>query len=178
MTNEQARILLQQLSDGKLDQATGSIGLDAAGLLGQSTRWYDKATQPFVTGGQRALTNLAGKSGVSSAGGLASNLGRFAASPITKGALRSLPAIGAISAIPAAGDVLFGGDSAANKVMDGTLMTIGGILGSVGGPIGSAAGAGMGKSASDGLQWLFGDKKTAEQRKLEEALALLNSGVA
>ena len=29
---------------------------------------------------------------------------------------------------------------------------------------------------SDGLQWLFGDKKTAEERKLEEALAMLKGG--
>ena len=56
-------------------------------------------------------------------------------------------------------------------------MTIGGMLGSVGGPLGAAAGAGIGKSASDGLQWLFGDKKSAEQRRMEEALALLKSGV-
>ena len=41
---------------------------------------------------------------------------------------------------------------------------------------GIAAGAGGGKMVSDGLQWLFGDKKTAEQRKMEEALAALQGG--
>ena len=37
----------------------------------------------------------------------------------------------------------------------------------------AAAGASTGKAVSDGLQFLFGDKKTAEQRKMEEALAAL-----
>ncbi len=54
-------------------------------------------------------------------------------------------------------------------------MTIGGILGAPGGPVGIAAGAGIGKSLSDATQWLFGDKKTAEQRRMEEALASLTA---
>ena len=34
-----------------------------------------------------------------------------------------------------------------------------------------------GKAISDGAQWLFGDKKTPEQRKMELALAQLNGGI-
>ena len=60
--------------------------------------------------------------------------------------------------------------------MDTAAMGIGGFLGAAGGPVGMAAGAGIGKAASDGLQFIFGDKKSAEQRKLEEALAMLQGG--
>ena len=59
--------------------------------------------------------------------------------------------------------------------MDATAMTIGAILGSAGGPLGTAAGAGLGKMASDATQYLFGDKKTPEQRKMELALAQLQN---
>ena len=72
--------------------------------------------------------------------------------------------------------LLLGKDSLANKAMDATAMTVGGVIGSVGGPLGAAAGAGIGKSVSDGVQWLFGDKKTPEQRKMELALAELRGG--
>lgn len=103
---------------------------------------------------------------------------RFAANPATKRVLKFVPGLAAAGGVIGAGDVLFGGDSAANKIMDGTAMTIGGILGSpFGGPVGVAAGAGIGKTASDSLQWLFGDKRSAEERKLEEALIALKGGV-
>ena len=52
-------------------------------------------------------------------------------------------------------------------------MGIGGTLGAAGGPLGIAAGAGLGKMASDATQFIFGGGKSAEQRKLEEALKLL-----
>ena len=84
--------------------------------------------------------------------------------------------LGAVGGVLGAADIIAGQDSAANKIMDTAAMGIGGFLGAAGGPVGMAAGAGMGKAASDGLQWLFGDKKSAEQRKLEEALALLQGG--
>ena len=47
------------------------------------------------------------------------------------------------------------------------------MLGAVGGPLGIAAGAGLGKMASDATQFLLGGGKSAEQRKLEEAVKLL-----
>jgi len=63
-----------------------------------------------------------------------------------------------------------------NKVMDAAAMgfggTIGGVLG-MGNPLVAAGGASLGKAASDGLQFLLGGGKSAEDRKLEEALKLL-----
>ncbi len=84
--------------------------------------------------------------------------------------------LGAVGGVMGAADVIAGQDSAANKIMDTAAMGIGGFLGAAGGPVGIAAGAGVGKAVSDGAQWLFGDKKSAEQRKLEEALIALRGG--
>ena len=42
--------------------------------------------------------------------------------------------------------------------------------------MGIAAGAGVGKALSDGTQWLFGDKKSPEERRMEEALLALRGG--
>ena len=76
----------------------------------------------------------------------------------------------------AAGDVLFGDDSLGNKGMDAALMGLGGFVGSTVPVLGTAIGAASGKITSDGLQWLFGDKKTAEQRQMEQALNSLQGG--
>ena len=71
-------------------------------------------------------------------------------------------------------DVIAGDDSLANKAMDATAMGLGGTAGFfLGGPLGASLGAGLGKTASDGVQFLVGGGKSAEQRKLEEALMLL-----
>ena len=67
-----------------------------------------------------------------------------------------------------AADIVTNDTNIGNKLMDTTAMGIGGVLGAVGGPVGAMAGASTGKFVSDGLQWLFGDKKTPEQRKMEE----------
>ena len=101
---------------------------------------------------------------------------RLAGTAVGKNLARAIPVLGAGMAVLDAGDIVFGQESAANKVMDGTAMAIGGTIGGVlgmGNPLLAAAGASTGKFASDSLQWLFGDKKTAEQRKMEEALAAL-----
>ena len=121
---------------------------------------------------------------------------RFASNPLTKRALRFVPGMAAAGGVLGAGDVLFGGDSLANKAMDTAGMAAGAwgglkgaaagaaagsvipVIGTAGGAIiGGLAGAGLGKAASDSLQWLFGDKKTAEQRRMEEALIALKGGV-
>ena len=102
---------------------------------------------------------------------------KFAASnPIAKNVLRAVPLLGAGLAIGDVADVVAGPDSLANKTMDATAMGIGGALGIVGGPLGVMAGASAGKAVSDLTQYLFGDKKTAEQRKMEAALQMLNRG--
>ena len=135
---------------------------------------YQRAANPMVTTGLRnlqelAATKAAGKGGIAVA--------RMAGHPLVGKVLRYAPGLGAIGGVMGAADVIAGPDSAGNKVMDTTAMTVGGILGAAGGPLGIAAGAGLGKMASDATQWIFGDKKTAEQRKLEEALARLNGGL-
>ena len=84
--------------------------------------------------------------------------------------------LGAVGGVVGAADVVLGDESLANKAMDATAMGIGGFLGAAGGPMGIAAGAGLGKTLSDGTQWLFGDKKTPEERKMELALAQLQGG--
>ena len=91
--------------------------------------------------------------------------------------LKALPAFGAVGGVLGAADVIAGSDSGANKAMDATAMMIGGALGSVGGPLGMAAGAGAGKMVSDATQFIFGDRKTPEQRRMEEALAALRGGM-
>ena len=56
-------------------------------------------------------------------------------------------------------------------------MAAGGTAGfMIGGPLGASVGASLGKALSDGTQWLFGDKKTPEQRKMELALQQLQGG--
>ena len=150
----------------KLGRTIGELGL--TDLLSKFNSLNNKAAFSASQG----LMNAADHIPVAGA-----NIAKMAGNPLALRALKIAGPLAAAGGVLGAGDVLFGGDSAGNKVMDGAAMTIGGILGLPGGPMGAAAGAGIGKSASDGLQWLFGDKKTAEQRKLEEALALLNLGV-
>jgi len=102
---------------------------------------------------------------------------RMAGSPAALGAMKVGVGFGALGGVLGAADILAGQDSGANKAMDATAMTIGGILGSAGGPLGIAAGAGVGKTVSDATQWLFGDKKSPEERRMEEALLALRGGV-
>jgi len=123
-------------------------------------------------------------------------LSRFAGSPKALGILKVATPLAAAGGVLGAGDVLFGGDSLANKAMDTAGMAAGawgGVKGAAAGAaagsvvpvvgtaagaiLGGLAGAGIGKTASDGLQWLFGDKKSAEQRRMEEALMALRGGV-
>ena len=109
-------------------------------------------------------------------GAEATRLGRFAAGPVARGALRVVPALGAGLAALDAADIVTNDTNIGNKIMDTAAMGVGGVLGGIaGGPLGATAGASTGKWASDSLQWLFGDKKTPEQRKMEEALAILGA---
>lgn len=99
-------------------------------------------------------------------GKAAATAGRFAG--------RLVPGISAIGNVTDVADIIAGGDSFGNKAMDTLGMGLGGTAGFVvGGPLGASIGASLGKTASDGAQFLFGDRKSAEQRKLEEALMLL-----
>ena len=98
---------------------------------------------------------------------------RMAGSGLAKGIGRLVPGLSVASNVMDVADIVTGDESFANKAMDTGAMVIGGALGSVGGPLGASVGASTGKMVSDGVQWLFGDKKTPKQRKMEEALANL-----
>ena len=166
----------------------GEIASTAPGWAWDNVRGigsqYMDVMSPSAEATQQSLRGL----GVKAKGALPFKLGRgapllgsrMAASPKVLNALKILPGLGAVAGVAGAADVAFGPDSAENKAMDAVAMLgggIGGALGTVGGPvgtaIGAAAGAGLGKMGSDSLQWLFGDKKTAEERRMEEALLAL-----
>ena len=109
-------------------------------------------------------------------GGQATQIGRLAGSKLANTALRFVPGLSVAGAALGAADIVAGNDSFGNKAMDTVAMGIGGTLGAVGGPVGVAAGASLGKMASDATQFVLGGGKSADQRKLEEALAALNGG--
>ena len=137
----------------------------------------DDALTPVAKKVQLAALNATGGIGAGGAPtGVMGHLGRFAGSPGFMTAAKVGTGIGALGGVLGAADVLAGPDSAGNKIMDTVAMGIGGVLGAGGGPAGIAAGAGIGKAISDGTQYIFGDKKTAEQRRMEEALAALRGG--
>ena len=109
----------------------------------------------------------------SGAGGVGSKVARFAAGKTAKNILRAVPGLSTALVALDVADVVAGPDSLGNKAMDATAMGIGGTLGALGGPLGIAAGIGFGKMASDAVQFASGGGKSAEQRKLEEAIKLL-----
>jgi len=106
-------------------------------------------------------------------GKMAKTVGRFAGSKPVRGILRMVPGLSVGFAALDAADIVTNDTNLANKGMDTAGMAIGAAIGSVGGPVGAFAGASTGKFVSDGIQYLFGDKKSPEQRKMEEALAAL-----
>ena len=138
-------------------QRLGVMADDANKAFG-GPQFVDDVINLVPAGKGRGMLQAAAKSGV----------GRFAG--------RAVPVLSAVQAVGDVGDVVFGDESLGNKAMDAASMGVGGTIAgalSLGNPLAIAAGASIGKSASDGLQYLFGDKKTPDQRKMEEALALL-----
>lgn len=104
-------------------------------------------------------------------------IGRFAGSAMGRGIARTIPGISAAVNILDVADVIAGDESLGNKIMDTGAMAIGGTAGALmGGPLGASIGASLGKTVSDGTQFLLGGGKSAEQRKMEEALAALRGG--
>lgn len=127
----------------------------------------------FANSAQWAMREgLGGAKGVLDKG-VKGSIARMAGSKPVYNILRAVPGLTAGLAALDVADVVTNDTSILNKGMDTAAMAIGGTLGAVGGPVGAMAGASTGKFASDSLQWLFGDKKTPEQRKLEEALTLI-----
>ena len=112
----------------------------------------------------------------SGAGGVGSKVARFAGGKTAKNILRAVPGLSTALVALDAADVVAGPNSLGNKAMDASAMGIGGTIGGImglGNPLAIATGAGLGKMASDATQFVLGGGKSAEQRKLEEAVKLL-----
>ena len=172
--------LIQELIQNKYG-ARAKAG-NAMDFAGTALGFVDNAVSPAATKLQNAVVDGVlniDKGARLNVGGVLTPKGRVItmlsgpqAGMLAKGAV----GLGAVGGVLGAADVIAGQDSAANKVMDTAAMGIGGFLGAAGGPLGIAAGAGLGKAASDATQFLLGGGKSAEQRKMEEALAALRGG--
>ena len=122
------------------------------------------------------LDDLVGKVPIKRGG---ATLSRIATSTPMRFAGRAIPLLGGLSAVTDVADIVAGDESLANKAMDTAAMGVGGAIGGVlglGNPLLAASGASIGKMGSDALQYLFGDKLTPEQRKMREALMMLQGG--
>jgi hypothetical protein len=169
MTPAEKELLLRQYTQGTSGKAMLGNALDMGGA---ALGYADGLVTPAARQAQLSILNRLGGVG-SGAGGFGS---RMAGAMLTPGALTALKigtGVSAVGGVLGAADLVLGDESIGNKAMDLTAMGIGGFLGAAGGPVGVAAGAGVGKALSDGTQWLFGDKKSPEERRMEEALAML-----
>ncbi len=156
---------------------TSGVRNKAAGIgsrINDVRKRYEAGAKPLVQNQTRALQNLIPQGPLPAKGGIGMRAGRFAGAalknPLLQKGLAYAPAIGTALSV---GDVVFGDESLGNKAMDATAMTIGGFLGSAVPVVGTGLGIAAGKMVSDGTQWLFGDKKSPEERRMEEALAML-----
>jgi len=145
--------------------------------FGQALQWLGgKPTQAGVMAETGKTLNAL------TLGKMPKTVGRFAGKGLIRGASRLAPGLSVAGNVMDVADIITGDESFGNKAMDTAAMATGGTIGAFMGagvlsPLTASIGAGIGKMGSDGLQWLFGDKKTPEQRKLEEALALLKGGL-
>jgi hypothetical protein len=156
---------------------TAGVRSQAAGIgskINDVRRGYEAGVQPLVQNQTRALQGLIPQGPIPAKGGIGMKAGRMAGAaiknPLLQKGLAYAPAIGTALAV---GDVVLGDESLGNKAMDAAAMGVGGFLGSAVPVVGTGLGIAAGKMVSDGTQWLFGDKKTPEQRKMELALAQL-----
>ena len=156
---------------------------------------YNQAVTPMAQNAQRGIQGILAKGGGMGARGAI----RFAGSAPVLTALKLAPALGAAGGVAGIADVITGEESAANKAMDiaamgggamaalkgaGAGAAIGSVVpvvgtaagGAVGAILGGLTGAGLGKMGSDAVQYIAGGGKSAEERKMEEALAMLRSG--
>ena len=182
MNQLEKELLLQQLDSQYGNRAIiADVASNVASGYGDlSNQFYDglaPAGKSAQRGVNKAITKVTGRGGRKMAGKAGAALGALPGMGKLGAAAKVLgPGLGAVGGGLAVADLVFGQDSGANKAMDATAMTIGGILGSVGGPLGTAAGVGLGKMASDATQFVFGGGKSAEERRMEEALAMLQGG--
>ena len=162
---------------GKAMSGAKGAGNSAVSKLNDLRKSYEASVQPLVQNQTRALSNLIPQGPIPAKGGVGMKVGRFAGqalrNPIAQKALAYAPVVGTALAV---GDTVFGDESLGNKAMDTAAMAVGGTIGSVVPVVGTGLGIAAGKMASDATQWLFGDKKTPEQRKMELALQQLQGG--
>jgi|TARA_B100001093_G_scaffold501870_1_gene554088 hypothetical protein len=139
------------------------------GGLSRTGQYLDEVAGPVQAGMQRMADQIPlGKGGAT--------LSRMAGGRVAGLLAKGLPILGAVGAVGDVADIATNDTSFANKAMDTVGMGIGGTIGgivSAGNPFVIAGGASLGKMGSDAIQYLFGGGKSAEQRKLEEALMLL-----
>ena len=145
--------------------------------LNDMRKGYETGAQKLVNNQTNALLSKLPQGPSRAGGDLGLKISRFAGgalkNPLLQKGLAYAPVVGTALA---AGDLVFGEESFGNKAMDATAMAVGGAIGSVVPVVGTGLGIAAGKVASDATQWLFGDKKTPEQRKLEVALQQLQGG--
>ena len=151
----------------RLRQSVGTVGgaTDAALGLTELGRGQTKALAQGVKAGSKMF---------GAAPTVAARNGRLAMQALRNPAMAAgLKWAGPVGAALAAGDLVLGDESLANKGMDAAMMTAGGFLGSAVPVVGTSLGIAAGKMVSDGTQFLFGGGKSSEERELEEALQLL-----
>lgn len=169
-----------QTPNYKIDPRGNVVGdamIDAASLYGEASNTFSEGMNRPFRQARAGVGRMVGPGGRKMAGKAGSVLGALPGMGKLGAAARVLgPGLGAVGGVMGVGDLVLGEESGVNKGMDATAMAIGGLLGSAGGPLGIAAGAGLGKMGSDALQYLFGDKLTPEQRKMREALMMLQGG--
>jgi len=151
----------------RLRQTAGTVGgaTDAALGLTELGRSQTKAIAQGVQSGSKMF---------GAAPTVAARNGRLAMQALRHPAMAAgLKWAGPVGAAMAAGDLVLGDESLANKGMDAAFMTAGGFLGSAVPVVGTGIGIAAGKMVSDGTQFLFGGGKSPKERELEQALALL-----
>ena len=163
-------------TSGVKSKASG-IGSKIGTRINDVRKGYEAGVKPLVNAQTKALQGLIPQGPLPAKGGIGMKAGRMAGAalknPLLQKGLAYAPAIGTALAV---GDVVLGDESIGNKAMDATAMTIGGMLGSAVPVVGTGLGIAAGKMVSDGTQWLFGEKNTPEQRKMERALEQLQGG--
>ena len=162
------------------DQTLATAIQGARGQLGQLGKMSVGDVRKFIIGADRGTQLAIQKAmgdGLRMIPGVSTGTARrMAGSGLAKGLGRVVPGLSVAGNVMDVADIVTGDESFANKAMDTTAMVVGGAIGSVGGPLGASLGASTGKMVSDGAQWLFGDKKSPQQRKMEEALRALQNG--
>ena len=179
MSPLEARLIQDLIKNQYGNRAKAGNALDFAGT---ALGFVDDAVSPAAGKLQNAIVNSVGKLDPkypAQVGSVLTNKGKvlqMLSGPQAAMLSKAAVGLGAVGGVVGAADIIAGQDSAANKAMDTAAMGIGGFLGAAGGPVGIAAGAGLGKMASDATQFILGGGKSAEQRKMEEALAALRGG--